>query len=67
MAMEASLYPLLCELAGTLVLGVTEQLDHTLLVGSEAVELNMISKNFFDVWQSRAQRKAMEKLTQRPP
>lgn len=32
-----SSYPLLGELAGTLVLGVAEQLDHTLLIGSEAI------------------------------
>lgn len=30
-------YPLLGELTGTLVPGVAEQLDHTLLIGSETI------------------------------
>lgn len=34
---EVKTYPLLGELTGTLVPGVAEQLDHTLLIGSETV------------------------------
>lgn len=36
-------YSLLGELTGALVLGVTQQLDDTLLVGSEAVERELVS------------------------
>lgn len=32
-------YPLLGELTGTLVPGVAEQLDHTLLIGGETIEV----------------------------
>lgn len=35
--MESDAYPLLGELASTLVLGVAEQLNDTLLVGGEAI------------------------------
>lgn len=34
-------YPLLGELTGTLVPGVAEQLDHTLLIGSETIIVNV--------------------------
>jgi hypothetical protein len=33
-------YPLLGELTGTLVPGVAEQLNHTLLIGSETIKVD---------------------------
>lgn len=36
-------YPLLGELTGTLVLGVAEQLDHTLLVGGQSKRVKCVS------------------------
>ena len=37
------MYSLLCELAGTLVLGVTEEFDDTALVWCESIQTNQLA------------------------
>lgn len=43
-------YPLLGELAGTLVLGVAEQLDHALLIGGKTVRETLVSNDSLIIW-----------------